>query len=375
MRDGFAADTPVLAYSDNVPLAFNQPLPHRKRIRAWLEPMSRKNTAWAIFLLGLDASLWVAALFLTVYLDSFFFKIVFGLIAGFITGRIFILGHDACHQSFTPHRGLNKFLGRLAFLPSLTPYSLWDVGHNVIHHGQTNLKGFDFVWAPLSKAEFDLLPPWRKKLEEIYRSGFGPALYYFIEIWWKRLFFPNKKYKPANRAIFLKDNLLISAFAMGWIVTLTLAAQASNQSVWHVLFAGFIVPTAFWNAMIGFVVYVHHTHPAIAWYDKKSEWIRAQPFISTTVHLKFDYYLGSLLHHIMEHTAHHVDMGVPLYHLKEAQSRLEEQMPNRIIVQKFSWRWYVETARICKLYDYENKAWLDFSGNKLADSAPVVLSV
>ena len=127
--------------------------------------------------------------------------------------------------------------------------------------------------------------------------------------------------------------------------------------------------------MIGFVVYVHHTHPAIAWYDKKSEWIRAQPFISTTVHLKFDYYLGSLLHHIMEHTAHHVDMGVPLYHLKEAQSRLEEQMPNRIIVQKFSWRWYVETARICKLYDYENKAWLDFSGNKLADSAPVVLSV
>ncbi|MEY3263994.1 MAG: hypothetical protein RL717_1471, partial [Pseudomonadota bacterium] len=138
MLDGFAADTAVSAYSDNVPLAVNQPLPHRKRIRAWLEPMSRKNTAWAIFLLGLDASLWVAALFLTVYLDSFFFKIVFGLIAGFITGRIFILGHDACHQSFTPHRGLNKFLGRLAFLPSLTPYSLWDVGHNVIHHGQTN---------------------------------------------------------------------------------------------------------------------------------------------------------------------------------------------------------------------------------------------
>jgi hypothetical protein len=32
--------------------------------------------------------------------------------------------------------------------PSLTPFSLWDVGHNVVHHGYTNLKGFDFVWAP-----------------------------------------------------------------------------------------------------------------------------------------------------------------------------------------------------------------------------------
>jgi omega-6 fatty acid desaturase (delta-12 desaturase) len=116
--------------------------------------------------------------------------------------------------------------------------------------------------------------------------------------------------------------------------------------------------------MIGFVVYVHHTHADVAWYDKKSEWIRAQPFVSTTVHLKFDYYLGSLLHHIMEHTAHHVDMGVPLYNLKAAQSRLEERMPNRIIVQKFSWRWYFEAARACKLYDFENKAWLDFSGKK-----------
>jgi hypothetical protein len=35
------------------------------------------------------------------------------------------------------------------------------------------------------------------------------------------------------------------------------------------------------------------------------------------------------------HTAHHVDMTVPLYRLKRAQARLEEMLPGRIIVQPF----------------------------------------
>jgi omega-6 fatty acid desaturase (delta-12 desaturase) len=126
--------------------------------------------------------------------------------------------------------------------------------------------------------------------------------------------------------------------------------------------------------MIGFVVYVHHTHPKVSWYDKKSEWLRAQPFVSTTVHLTFNWIWGSLMHHIMEHTAHHVDMSVPLYRLQEAQNTLETILPERIFIQKFSWAWYFDTARKCKLYDFENKAWIDFDGNKTADSVRVVLS-
>ncbi len=43
------------------------------------------------------------------------------------------------HNSLTPHRRLNKWLGRIAFLPSLTAYSVWDVGHNMVQHGGTNL--------------------------------------------------------------------------------------------------------------------------------------------------------------------------------------------------------------------------------------------
>ena len=64
----------------------------------------------------------------------------------------------------------------------------------------------------------------------------------------------------------------------------------------------------------------------------------------------------------MEHTAHHVDMSVPLYKLKEAQALLEENLPEQIIVQRFSWRWYFDTARRCKLYDFDRGCWTDFAG-------------
>lgn len=358
----------------NQPIPAGEPIPHRKVIRSWLTPLTERVVVKAILLQILDTVILTAGLIGTVYFESIWVKLLLAIFSGFMIGRIFILGHDACHQSFTPYRSLNKILGRLAFLPSLTPYSLWEVGHNVVHHGQTNLKGFDFVWAPLSLEEYQSLSTGRKVLERIYRSGFGPFVYYIVEIWWNKMFFPSKKAMPATRPAFLWDNVLVSSFAALWIAALTFGALATNQSILLTVLMGFVIPFIFWNGMIGFVVYVHHTHPSVSWYSDKSEWLRAQPFVSTTVHLVFPFKWGAAMHHIMEHTAHHVDMGVPLYKLKQAQAKLEEMLPGRIIIQKFSWAYYFDTAKLCKLYDTQRKCWLDFKGNKTADSVKIVLN-
>jgi omega-6 fatty acid desaturase (delta-12 desaturase) len=352
------------------PIPAGTPLPLRKVIRGWLAPVVEPRTALAISLLALDLLIYAALMTATVLLQAWWAKLLCGMAAGFMIGRLFVIGHDACHQSYTPHRGLNRLLGRIAFTVSLTPYSLWEVGHNVVHHGYTNLKGVDFVWAPLTQAEFDALSPGRRALERLYRSGWGPAVYYLIEMWWLRMFFPRKTYLGTQRPAFNRDGWYVLATALVWIGTLVAAAFATGQSVRATLAYGFVVPFLFWNAMIGFVVYVHHTHPAVQWHDDKATWARAAPFVSTTVHLTFPLKIGTLLHHIMEHTAHHVDMSIPLYKLEGAQKMLEDTLPGRIIVLRFSWRWYFETARQCKLYDFKRRCWTDFQGRATSACQP-----
>jgi omega-6 fatty acid desaturase (delta-12 desaturase) len=171
---------------------------------------------------------------------------------------------------------------------------------------------------------------------------------------------------PSRRRVFVLDGLLVSAAALLWIGVVVLSARTTGQPLWLDLIAAFLLPLLVWNSLIGFVVYAHHTHPAIGWHADKAAWSASQPFVSTTVHLCFEPVLGldvdAVLHHIMQHTAHHVDMTIPLYRLKQAQALLERNLPGRIVVQKFSWRWYFDTARRCKLYDYDKACWTDFSG-------------
>lgn len=342
-------------------------IPHRKVIRGWLVSVGKPSYLPALWRIALDAALLVALLVASFSLPHLIPRVVAGALAGLVIGRLFILGHDACHQSLTRNRRLNRWLGRILLLPSLTPCSLWETGHNVVHHGYTNLRTFDFVWQPRTLEEYRAFPPWRQKLERVYRSGWAPGLYYLIEIWWSRMYFPSAHYMPTRRRIFTLDSLLVSAVAFAWIVILGVIAHARGDSIMLALFTGFLLPQIVWNCLIGFIVYVHHTHPGIHWHEDKLSWSVAQPFVSTTVHLQLKKWCGfdagSFLHHITEHTAHHVDMTIPLYHLKQAQRILESRMPGQIVIQTFSWPWYFDTARRCKLYDYRQNCWTDFLGN------------
>ena len=206
-------------------------IPSRRQIRSWLTPLSERSTVHALALVAVDIALFAAALAATVLAPHAWMQVLAAVATGLVIGRLFILGHDACHQSLTSNRTLNRWLGRLVFLPSLTPYSLWEVGHNVVHHGYTNLRGFDFVWQPCSLQEFEALSPARRVLERIYRSGWAPWLYYLVEIWWTRMLFPNRRAMPTRRAVFVQDGLLVTAFAALWIAGLAFAARATGQSV------------------------------------------------------------------------------------------------------------------------------------------------
>ncbi len=326
------------------------------RLREVLSAYYDRSTLLALALLAADIGLFVAGEWLVARDGSTVAALGGGALATLAIVRLFIIGHDACHGSLTDHSALNKLLGRIAFLPSLTPFSLWRVGHNVVHHGFNNLKGRDFVWQPLDPSEWQSLSPARRQLERVYRSAFGPLPYYLVEIWWRRLYFPGQGNAPGRRAEFTWDSVAVTLFAVAWIASLAVAARGSAAVA---IALGFVAPFLIWTWVVGFVVYLHHTHPDVVWYADKSAWLKAQGILHGTVRYRVRPWWNWLLHNIMEHAAHHLDPRIPLYRLKAAQGALARLVPD-IPVVELSLRTYWRSVRQCKLFDFERRRWVGF---------------
>jgi omega-6 fatty acid desaturase (delta-12 desaturase) len=308
-----------------------------------------------------DLALFGAGSALVLLAASLALKLVGTLVVTAAIVRLFLIGHDACHGSFFGSSALNSVCGRIAFLPSMTAFSLWEVGHNTAHHGFNNLKGRDQVWAPYSKAEFDALPRHRRALERLYRCGLGWGAYYLVEMWWKKLYFASRKEIGSSRLEYRLDSLLATAGALLWLGAVAIASRATGQSFALLAALAVVVPFLLWNGIMGLVVYLHHTSPQIAWFRNRQEWQRQRAYLTSTACVRLPFGIDRLMHGIMEHNAHHLNPRIPMFALRAAQQALRDRFPG-LRDYRLDRRTYMDSVRSCKLYDYAEHAWLDFGG-------------
>jgi len=292
-------------------------------------------------------------------------RIPLSLLNGLLVGVLFVVGHDACHGAFTSARWLNETLGRLAFLPSAHPFSFWELGHNRLHHGWANLKGKDYVWAPLSKQEYDALAPARRLVERVGRTFFGVSLHYAVVIWWAHMAFPSTEDRSrVGRWVGRFDRLSVLAFAVAQaIIAFELeGAGAFAHRLASAAFFGCLLPFMTFNWLAGFLTFMHHTHERVRWYDRREDWSFVRGALFGTVHVIFPRAIDLGLYNIMFHTAHHVDTRVPLYRLPDAQQAIEAAYGDEVIRYRFALGPVLAIFRRCKLYDYRAHRWLDFAG-------------
>ena len=304
-----------------------------------------------------DTAIFIAGI-MAVKNDSLAAKLIGSLLIAIAIPRLFILGHDACHKSLFRDATINRLIGRLLFCPSLTPYCMWELGHNGVHHGYTNLKGRDFVWTPLSPGEYQALTPARRFRERLYRSIWGTGAYYAIEIWLKKILFPPIEVLRSRAASFVCDITLCVMFTALWLFLLSANDMQSTTVNWLI---GFLVPFAVWLWLIGVVIYVHHTHPRVVWYVERKEWRQSLVSASTTVFVRFPVWVDWLLHNIMQHPAHHLHVGIPFYNLRAANEALSQRRDLSFVISTFSPGRHLAITKTCQLYDYQHKQWLPFS--------------
>jgi len=340
----------------------------QKEVRALLRPYANPSYARGLPLVAIDLLLFVAASVAVVEAPGIGLKLLASCGLGLMLSRLFVLGHDACHQSLTPSRRLNVWIGRMVFLPTLSCYSLWQAGHNIAHHGFTGLRGRDIPWVPLSPEQYLALSPGQRWLYRVYRSWWGAGIYYGLDVWWKRQIFP----KGTIRPVFLWDSLLVTGFLVLQIGAYVWAAVSTGQSPLLVFGLGVVLPFLLWLYMAAIVFYVHHTYESARWFDDEDEWRAAQPNLEGTLGTHLPLRIDLVLHRALEHTAHHVNPAIPSYRLAAAQRALEARWPREVPMREITLHRYCAITRTCQLYDSIKHQWLTF---KDVEGVPLAMGV
>jgi len=337
----------------------------QRELKDLLGPYLARSTAIAVPVFLTDVLIYLLAVAGTIWFEETALKLLCAVIAGFTISALFVIGHDAAHGAFTDSRRLNGLIGRIAFLPSLHNYSLWQIAHNRLHHSTPNLKGKN-SWSPMSVDEYRSRPPWRRALERIYRSAAGFGLYYLIERWWKDKFFPRAG--TGHLAAHWWDFALLIAFlALLSVATVGGALVLGHSHPAAALLWAFGLPFVIWNTSMGWTVYLQHTHQRIPWFRDEAQWSQLGGQEQVTPYIRFPRWFEFLFHDINEHTAHHLSPKIPCYRIRAAQLALARHMGDRLVSEPFSIGGQLTTLACCKLYDFERHRWLDFAGRPTAE--------
>ena len=304
------------------------------------------------------------------FASSILFKLLLAIPLSFLAGRLFMIGHDACHGSFARKRIVSGMIGRLALTASFHVFAAWRYWHNVVHHGSTNNLDKDFVWRPLSKSEYDDAGPLRRALERLFRhhSGAGFGIYYLLWILLPKMLCVSRAGRRLPGATPYRDLTLFYVFQAALIAWLAAAAfllteQPSALTIGANLLFGMIGPTLYVCYALGFVVYFNHTHPSIAWFRGKAPGSFDERQTEHTLYLKFRGLSAWLLpSEIMGHVVHHLDPRIPVHRLQEAQARLGAVSPTPVKIDLWSWKTQRTIMKTCKLYDPQQQRWTGFDG-------------
>lgn len=248
---------------------------------------------WALAWAALDIGYWLALPLVV-------------LAAGFLV-RLFLIQHDCGHGAFVRHRAANHWIGRIAGVLTLTPYSFWRRSHATHHAGSGNLdrRGLGDI-STLTIAEYRALPLWGRLRYRLYRHplvlfGIGPAIQFIVlhRLPWGLM---RAGWKPWVSAMATNAGIALIAGALIYLlglqafllVHLPIMALAASIGVW--------------------LFYVQHQFERTSWRDG-GEWTMQEAALHGSSHYDLPALLRWFTANIGVHHVHHLSSRIPYYRL------------------------------------------------------------
>jgi len=309
---------------------------------------------------GRDLVLFGAVTWLLVSVEHPLIVLPAWLLAMSAISSLFVLGHDAAHGALFAGPRLNYLVGQLAMLPSLHAYSVWAYGHNRIHHAFATCEGLDFVWHPLTPAQYASLPRWAKLIHRLEWSAVGSGFYYLRAMWWGKIV---RGVPPARQVgAFRRDRAIVALYAVaasGALVGLGWQEGGAAGAAWMWIRV-FAVPWLLFNCAIGWAVYIQHIAPDVCW-QPRQRWSKFGGQVEGSTVLLLPAWINIFWHNIFVHVPHHVDPRIPYYHLPQAATALRTTWGAALHERPYRLRDYVHATRHCKLYDFERGVWCGYA--------------
>ena len=246
-------------------------------------------------------------------------RTVFGILAGLITVRMFVLYHD-----FEHHAILNKsFMGKVIFsafgILSLAPVSIWKRSHD--YHHKHNSKLFSSSigsYLIITKEKFDSLSHAEQRKYLISRHPitilFGYFTMFFFGISMQSFLSNPKKHYDSLIAMIIHIALIFFViYFMGW-------------QTW--LFA-MLIPFFISGCVGDYLFYAQHNFPDVTFHDNK-DWAYEKAAMESSSFMDMGPVMNWFTANIGYHHIHHLNSRIPFYRLPEVMNDLPElQHPKR----------------------------------------------
>ena len=345
--------------------------PSRREMAQAMREFATPHTATGVRLFAVDLALFLAGMAVALFTAHPLLRAAGAVLAGARINGLYTLAHDAGHGVLTTSKRLNRLLALLGYLPALYNHRLWHYDHQVFHHVKTNGPQID-VWRPMSLAAYRAAAWYRRAWERFVRAfnplGFALYIAYHSRVE-QHKFMPRKAFHPAGvRAAAWPTTLVLLAYLgalLGWMAWRNAGLAGFALDVGFGLVLPFFV---FMNA-VAMGAYLQHTHPDVPWFLESDEAKSGYDQAALAVDFRMPGWLDTLAHEALAHPAHHVLPAIPCYRLREAQNRLASMLGSQSIESRGAD--LLSIYRRCKLYDFENRRWLDFAGNPTTLSVPL----
>ena len=233
---------------------------------------------------------------------------------------LFVVGHDAGHQSFSANKKVNDFIGNVVHSSILVPYHGWRISHRTHHANHGHVEN-DESWHPISEEKYGEL----KMSTMIGRYSPLALLAYPFYLYGRSPGKSGSHFNPKSdvftgtvngkRVASDAEQVDVAVSTACWAVMMGILGAVGFTKGLGFLALSYFIPYLVNVMWLDAVTYLHHTDESVPWY-RGEEWSYMRGGISTTDR---DYGLFSNIHHsIGIHLVHHLFPQIPHYHLVEA---------------------------------------------------------